>query len=85
MSKTITKKTQTTKMAKTHAGDDLLEEYRFDYRKARPNRFADRARQGYRTILLDPDIAAVFTTAESVNTALRALIAVMPKPAAKRH
>ena len=59
--------------------DEMLKEYRFDYSKARPNRFAMRAKQGYRTILLDPDIAAVFTTAESVNVALRALIAVMPK------
>ena len=66
-------------MAKTHAADDLLEEYCFDYSKARPNRFAALAKEGYRTILLDPDIAAVFTTAESVNTALRALIAVMPR------
>ena len=27
-------------------------EYRFDYSKARPNRFAARAKQGYQTILL---------------------------------
>lgn len=28
--------------------------------------------------ILDPDIAAVFTTPESVNTALRALITALP-------
>jgi hypothetical protein len=33
-------------------------------------------------VTLDPDISAVFTSAESVNTVLRALIASMP-PVAK--
>jgi hypothetical protein len=86
MSELITKKTQVSKAAGIQTDDDLLKEYRFDYSKARPNRFAARAKQGYRTILLDPDIAAVFTTAESVNAALRALIAVMPskRSASKR-
>ncbi len=79
MSEPITKKTRVSKAAKTRMSDDMLKEYRFDYSKARPNRLAARAKQGYLTILLDPDVAAVFTTAESVNTALRALIAVMPK------
>jgi hypothetical protein len=59
--------------------DELAKEYRFDYSKARPNRFATKAKAGSRTILLDPDIAAVFTTPESVNAVLRALIATMPK------
>lgn len=31
-------------------------------------------------IVLDPDIAQVFTSPESVNAVLRALIATMPKP-----
>ena len=72
-------KTRASKATGTWAGDELLKEYRFDYSKARPNRFAARAKHGYRTIVLNPDIAAVFTTAESVNSALRALIAVMPR------
>jgi hypothetical protein len=29
--------------------------------------------------VIDPDVAKVFTTAEQVNTALRALISAMPK------
>jgi hypothetical protein len=58
---------------------ELAAEYRFDYSKARPNRFAARARAESRTVILDPDIAAVFTTAESVNAVLRALIQTMPK------
>lgn len=58
--------------------DDLLPEYDFDYTKAKPNRFA--ASQRARTVVLDEDIAEVFTTAESVNRALRALLEVVPVP-----
>ena len=56
----------------------MLPEYRFDYRKARPNRFADRYRAGSRVVVLDPDVAEVFTTPESVNSVLRALLTTMP-------
>ncbi|MBI3244629.1 MAG: hypothetical protein HYZ49_20310 [Chloroflexi bacterium] len=58
--------------------DDMRAEYRFDYAKARPNRFANRAKD-YVIVVLDPDVSQVFTTPDSVNTALRALINVMPK------
>lgn len=60
-------------------GEDLRSEYRFDYRKAKPNRFAARAKPGSRVILLEPDVAQVFGTPESVNSALRALIEIMPR------
>jgi hypothetical protein len=56
----------------------LRAEYRFDYTKAKPNRFAERTGQGSVAILLDPDVASVFKNAESVNTVLRALMATMP-------
>jgi hypothetical protein len=72
------KKTRGTKKGK--ASDELRREYRFDYRKSKPNRFAARASQGRTVVALDPDIAEVFTTPESVNNVLRALIATMPKP-----
>jgi hypothetical protein len=65
---------------KARVREDAAREYRLDYTKAKPNRFADRAKAGSLTITLDPDVAEVFTTAESVNTILRALIAAMPKP-----
>ncbi len=58
-------------------------EYRFDYSKSRPNRFADKASESPLVVVLDPDVAEVFTTPESVNKALRALITAMPKKA--RH
>jgi hypothetical protein len=59
--------------------DDMLPEYKFDYRKARPNRFAPKIEEGSLIVVLDPDIARVFTTPESVKKALRALIEAMPK------
>jgi hypothetical protein len=58
--------------------DDMLPEYDIDYSKARPNRFADRLAQT-RTVELEPDVAAVFTTQDSVNAVLRALIQTMPQ------
>jgi hypothetical protein len=65
--------------AASSAPDDLLPEYRFDYRKARPNRFANRVDRQRLVITLDPDVRKVFTTSESVNSVLRALIEAMPK------
>ena len=58
------------------ASDDLRAEYRFDYRKARPNRFAGRVDPERLVVTLDPDVSQVFTTSESVNSVLRALIDV---------
>jgi hypothetical protein len=71
-------KIQTSKSRKT-PGADMLTEYDFDYSKARPNRFADRMKDGPLVVLVDPDVAEVFTTSESVNKALRALITAMPQ------
>ena len=65
----------------THDHDDeLLDEYRFDYQKAKPNRFAVRNEMHKQTVVvLDEDVAQVFTTPESVNNVLRALIQTMPQ------
>jgi hypothetical protein len=56
----------------------LQPEYRFDYTKAKPNRFANDAKPGSVAVLLDPDVARVFKTGETVNAVLRALMATMP-------
>jgi hypothetical protein len=61
--------------------DDMRPEYHFDYSKARPNRFADRMKEGPLVVVVDPEVAQVFPSAESVNNALRALIAAMPQGA----
>ena len=59
--------------------DELMTEYNFDYQNAKPNRFAARAgKQTLKVVVLDEDVAQVFTTPESVNNVLRALIDTMP-------
>ncbi len=58
--------------------DELKPEYRFDYAKSKPNRFAGDTRQLSLTVQLDPDVAKVFQNAEQVNTVLRALLTTMP-------
>lgn len=65
-----------------NSDDELLAEYRFDYQKAKPNRFAVRTEmQKLMVVVLDEDVAKVFTTPESVNKVLRALIESMPQSA----
>jgi hypothetical protein len=63
---------------RTKRSDPLQPEYRFNYGEAKPNRFAGRIRKGSVAVLLDPDVAQVFKSPESVNTVLRALLATMP-------
>jgi hypothetical protein len=74
------KRTHTPKLGANKV-NDMLPKYYFDYRKARPNRFIERIDKNRRVVILDADIAEVFTTAESVNTILRALLTTMPKTA----
>lgn len=71
------KKTQENKKQK--GSEDMAAEYRFDYGKARPNRFADEMNDEPLVVVLDSDVAKVFTTPDAVNHALRALISAMPK------
>jgi hypothetical protein len=70
------KKTSETKSRKVQ---DMASEYRFDYRKAKPNRFAKRMKSEPLIVMIEPDIAKVFKTSEQVNKALRALISAMPE------
>jgi hypothetical protein len=59
--------------------DDMKPEYDFDYSKAKSNRFAGRIASDQTVVLLDPEVSKVFTDSKSVNAALRALIAALPK------
>jgi len=61
--------------------EDLLPEYNFDYSKAKPNRFTQKVVN----ITLDEDIAKVFTTSESVNKALRAILSALPDTRKTSH
>ncbi|MDO8945278.1 MAG: hypothetical protein Q7U75_19005 [Desulfobacterales bacterium] len=63
---------------------EMRAEYRFDYSKAKPNPYAARLGQDTMTIVLDPDVAAVFSSSESVNTLLRSVIAALPRPTKRR-
>ena len=59
---------------------EMRREYRFDYRKARPNRFASRMKGKTVAVVLDPDVASVFQSSESVNSLLRSVISALPQP-----
>lgn len=52
---------------------EIREHYDFDYRKAKPNRFAARIGDEQLMVVLDADLAAIFPTSEAVNEALRVL------------
>lgn len=65
--------------------EDMLPVYRFDYRKARRNRFAARMDKTHVIVTLDPDLARVFPTSKSVNNALRALVRARPHPKPRLH
>ncbi len=59
---------------------ELRREYRFDYRKARPNRFAALMKGKMVAVVLDPDVASVFQSSEAVNSLLRSVISALPQP-----
>ncbi len=77
------KKARTSKQTATTG--DLRPEYRFDYRKARPNRFAGRMPHAAVAVVLDPKVASVFESSASVNNLLRSVIKAMPDRAKKRR
>ena len=56
--------------------DEMKDEYRFDYSKARPNRFAEEYNRMQRSVMPEADIADKFPSAESVNEALRFLVRI---------
>ena len=76
---------ETMKKKTTRSGspgnDDLRREYRFDYSRTKPNRFAPQFAAGSVAVVLDPDVASVFRTSESVNVLLRSVLAAMPRMA----
>jgi len=74
------KKNRTSKRTK-RPSNGLRADYHFDYTKSKPNRFASPYKTGSRVVTLDPDIAKAFTTPESVNAVLRALLETMPTSA----
>lgn len=57
--------------------DDLLPNYDFaNMTGGVKGKYVDRYRSGTNVVLLDPDVADAFPTAESVNEALRLLLTI---------
>jgi hypothetical protein len=61
----------------------MLQEYCFDYSKARPNRFARDIAEGSLIVVLEPELAKVFKTSEQVRTILRAIADTLPRQEAE--
>jgi len=68
-----------TSSSKRHKPAEIRPEYRFDYRKSQPNRFASQMKGRAVAIVLDPDVASVFRSPESVNSLLRSVIKALPR------
>lgn len=62
------------------ASDDLRTEYDLDYGQSRRNRFASRMSGATLAVVLEPDVARVFDSSESVNRLLRSVISALPGP-----
>jgi hypothetical protein len=62
---------------------DMRPEY--DFSGAVRGKYYDRYRSSSNIVVLDPDVAAAFPNAASVNDALRTLVAVAHKRVAKRR
>ena len=57
----------------------MRKEYRFDYSRAKANRFREKTSEGAVAVVLEPDIARIFKSSEAVNDLLRSVIAAMPE------
>ncbi|HEY0379067.1 MAG TPA: hypothetical protein VGC87_19280 [Pyrinomonadaceae bacterium] len=54
---------------------DMLEEY--DFSGGVRGKYAERFARGSNIVVLDPDVAEVFSDSQSVNQALRALVEII--------
>lgn len=73
------------KPSETQVVREMRPEYRLDYDQSRPNRFARDVREGATLVVLDPDVAEVFNTSESVNELLRSVIAALPETTTRKR
>jgi hypothetical protein len=62
---------------------EMLDEY--DFTGGVRGKYVDRVADRKNVIVLEPDIAEVFTDSESVNQALRGLLPIIQKQAEKIH
>lgn len=62
---------------------EMLEEY--DFSGGVRGKYSERFPKGANVVVLDEDVARVFTDSESVNQALRALAAIIQNQTEKIH
>ncbi len=62
---------------------EMLEEY--DFTGGVRGKYVERLANRKNVIVLEPDVAEVFTDSESVNQALRGLLPIIQKQAKKVH
>lgn len=62
---------------------EMLEEY--DFSDGVRGKYAARFARGSQVVVLDPDVAQVFSNSESVNRALRALAGIIQDQSEKAH
>jgi hypothetical protein len=79
MKKTLARKKEQAKQ------EELRPEYRFDYRKSKPNRFAAKMSEDAIAVVLEPDIAAIFKSSKTVNALLRSIVSAMPQSNRKKR
>ncbi len=79
MKKTLARKKEQAKQ------EELRPEYRFDYRKSKPNRFAAKMSEDAIAVVLEPDIAAIFKSSKTVNELLRSIVSAMPQSSRKKR
>ena len=65
--------------------EELRSEYRFDYRKSKPNRFASKMSEDAIAVVLEPDIAAIFKSSKTVNALLRSIVSAMRQSNRKKR
>lgn len=59
--------------------DGMRAQYRFNYSKAKPNRFAEEMRGRTIAVVLEPDVAEIFKSSDDVNALLRSVISALPE------
>jgi hypothetical protein len=64
-------------------GDDMREEY--DFSNAVRGKYYEQYRQGTNVVLLEADVAEVFSDSAAVNDALRLLVALADAKASRRQ
>lgn len=62
---------------------EMLDEY--DFSSGVRGKYVDRFPKGSSVVVLEPDVAQVFTDSESVNQALRALVEIIQHQSEKVH